>query len=65
MEVLAVARLPVAELPTKGWLEMEAQEQAGALLGNAAGYVATRTIRIGLDHGLFELDDSGPLCVLG
>jgi SAM-dependent methyltransferase len=34
---------------------MELQEQAGALLGNAAGYIATRTIRIGLDHGLFEL----------
>ncbi len=62
MEVLAVARLPVAELPTKGWLEMEAQEQAGALLGNAAGYVATRTIRIGLDHGLFEVvGERGPL----
>ncbi len=34
---------------------MEPQEQAGALLGDAAGYIATRTIKIGLDHGLFEL----------
>ena len=34
---------------------MEPQEQAGALLGNAAGYIATRTIKIGLDHGLLEL----------
>ena len=34
---------------------MEPQEQAGALLGNEAGYIATRTIKIGLDHGLFEL----------
>ena len=34
---------------------MEQQEQAGALLGNAAGYIATRTVRIGLDHGLFEV----------
>ncbi len=34
---------------------MEPQEQAGDLLGKAAGYIATRTIRIGLDHGLFEL----------
>jgi SAM-dependent methyltransferase len=34
---------------------MEPQEQAGALLGNAAGYVATRTVEIGLRHGLFEV----------
>ena len=41
---------------------MEQQEQAGALLGNAAGYIATRTIRIGLDHGLFELiAEQGPI----
>ena len=41
---------------------MEPQEQAGALLGNAAGYIATRTIRIGLDHGLFELiAERGPV----
>ena len=41
---------------------MEPQEQAGALLGNAAGYIATRTITIGLDHGLFELiAERGPL----
>lgn len=41
---------------------MEPPEQAGALLSNAAGYVATRTIRIGLDHGLFELiAEQGPI----
>jgi SAM-dependent methyltransferase len=41
---------------------MEPQEQAGVLLGNAAGYIATRTIRIGLDHELFELIvDRGPI----
>ncbi len=41
---------------------MEPQEQAGVLLGNAAGYVATRTIRIGLDHGLFALiAERGPV----
>jgi SAM-dependent methyltransferase len=41
---------------------MELQEQAGVLLGNAAGYIATRTIRIGLDNGLFELiGEKGPI----
>ena len=41
---------------------MEPQEQAGALLANAAGYIATRTIKIGLDHGLIEtLAERGPL----
>jgi SAM-dependent methyltransferase len=41
---------------------MELQEQAGALLGNAAGYIATRTIQIGLDYGLFELiAEQGPV----
>ena len=41
---------------------MEPQEQAGVLLGNAAGYIATRTIRIGLDRGLFELiGETGPI----
>jgi len=40
---------------------MEPQEQAGVLLSNAAGYIATRTIRIGLDRGLFELiGETGP-----
>ena len=40
---------------------MEPQEQAGVLLANAAGYIATRTIRIGLDRGLFELiGETGP-----
>ncbi len=28
------------------------QQQAGKLLGHAAGYVATRTVQIGLEHGL-------------
>ena len=41
---------------------MELQEQTGMLLGNAAGYIATRTIRIGLDNGLFELvGEKGPI----
>ena len=41
---------------------MEPQEQAGTLLGNAAGYIATRTIRMGLDHGLIELIcEQGPI----
>ncbi|MEE9179235.1 MAG: class I SAM-dependent methyltransferase [Acidimicrobiia bacterium] len=41
---------------------MEPQEQAGVLLANAAGYIATRTIRIGLDRGLFELiGEAGPI----
>ena len=41
---------------------MGPQEQAGALLANAAGYIATRTIRIGLDRGLFELiGEQGPM----
>ncbi len=41
---------------------MEPQEQAGALLGNAAGYITTRTIKIGFDHGLFELiAESAPI----
>ncbi|MEE8405613.1 MAG: class I SAM-dependent methyltransferase [Acidimicrobiia bacterium] len=41
---------------------MEPQEQAGVLLGDAAGYIATRTIRIGLDRGLFELiGETGPI----
>ena len=41
---------------------MEPQEQAGALLANAAGFIATRTIRIGLDHGLFEvIAEQGPM----
>ncbi len=41
---------------------MEPKEQAGALLANAAGYVATRTIEIGLDHGLFEvIAERGPI----
>lgn len=40
---------------------MEPKEQVGALLGNAAGYIATRTIRMGLDYGLFELiAEQGP-----
>ena len=33
---------------------MEAKEQAAALLGQAAGFVGTKTIEIGLTHGLFE-----------
>ncbi len=45
---------------------MEPQEQAGRLLGNAAGYIATRTIRIGLDHGLFEyIAAEGPVSSAG
>lgn len=41
---------------------MEMKDQAGVLLGHAAGHVATRTIRIGIDHGLFELiGEGGPL----
>ncbi len=41
---------------------MELKEQAGALLESAAGYIATRTIKIGLDHGLFEMiAEQGPL----
>ena len=41
---------------------MELKEQAGALLESAAGYIATRTIKIGLDHGLFEvIAERGPL----
>ncbi len=45
---------------------MEPQEQAGALLLSAAGYTATRTIKIGLDHGLFEvIAESGPMSADG
>lgn len=41
---------------------MEPQEQARALLGSAAGHIATRTIRMGLDHGLFEfIAEHGPV----
>lgn len=41
---------------------MEPQEQARALLGSAAGHIATRTIRMGLDHGLLEfIAEHGPV----
>jgi SAM-dependent methyltransferase len=41
---------------------MESQEQASALLGSAAGYIATRTIEIGFEHGLLEaIAESGPV----
>jgi hypothetical protein len=36
------------------------QEQAGKVLGLAAGYVGARTVSIGLDHGMFAaLADAG------
>jgi ubiquinone/menaquinone biosynthesis C-methylase UbiE len=38
------------------------QEQAGKVLGLAAGYVGARTVSIGLDHGMFAaLADAGTL----
>jgi SAM-dependent methyltransferase len=46
----------------EGDIHMEMQEQAGNLLGSAAGYVATRTIEIGLEHGLWDVvAEKGPL----
>lgn len=41
---------------------MEPHEQAGVLLASAAGHIATRTIRMGLDHGLFQfIAEHGPM----